>query len=100
MKKIINGKMYNTETAKLVDTAAWGTDSDFSYWIEELYKKRTGEYFIAGEGGALSRWREVYSDGFTNGWGIKPLTDEEARDWMEKYGDPDVYIEEFGEPDE
>ena len=102
MKRIINRKMYNTETAKLVDTAASGARDSFDayYWIEHLYKKRTGEYFIAGEGGALSRWREVYSDGFTNGWGIKPLTDEEARDWMEKYGDPDVYIEEFGEPDE
>ena len=93
--------MYNTETAKLVDTAAWGTDSDFSYWIEELYKKRTGEYFIAGEGGPTSRWREsVGRNGFCSGRGIKPLTDEEARDWLEKYGDPDSYIAEFGEPEE
>lgn len=38
MKRIINRKMYNTETAKLVDTAASGTADSFDsyYWIENL----------------------------------------------------------------
>ena len=103
MKKIINGKMYNTETAKYIDYAAEGACDSFNsyHWREELYKKRTGEYFIFGEGGASSRWRcEVERGCYSDGWGFKPLTDDEAKEWLEKYGDPDVYIAEFGEPEE
>lgn len=42
MKKVINGKMYNTETAKKLDSN--GTEqlsySDFNYWCETLYLKK------------------------------------------------------------
>jgi hypothetical protein len=35
MKKIINGRMYNTDTAKRLD---WASDGEgFSHWKEELY---------------------------------------------------------------
>ena len=48
MKKIISGKLYDTETAK--EIAVWNNGrsySDFSHCVETLYKKRTGEYFCA-----------------------------------------------------
>ena len=47
MKKIINGKMYNTETAK--EIGSWNNGryrSDFYYVGETLYKKKTGELFV------------------------------------------------------
>lgn len=47
MKKIINGKLYNTETARLIAKSETTTDhSDFGYYCKEVYKKRTGEYFF------------------------------------------------------
>jgi hypothetical protein len=48
MKKIINGKMYNTETALLVGTCWNGlSSSDFACETVCLYRKKTGEYFLA-----------------------------------------------------
>lgn len=47
MKKIINGKAYNTETAKELGSYWNGyPHGDFSYVCETLYVKRTGEYFL------------------------------------------------------
>ena len=50
MRKIINKKMYNTNTA--VEIASCSNDastSDFDYYEETLYKKKTGEFFLYGE---------------------------------------------------
>ena len=52
MKKIINGKMYNTDTARKVASCEHGDGPrDFRYYSESLYCKRTGEYFPAPESG-------------------------------------------------
>lgn len=46
MKKIIAGKMYNTETAKRVAKyeSTYGI-TDFHWFREVLYKKKTNEFF-------------------------------------------------------
>ena len=60
MKKIINGKLYDTETAKLIGRSYHGEGPrDFRHYSEELYRKRTGEYFLYGEGGPMSRSRWI-----------------------------------------
>lgn len=46
MKKIINGKMYNTETAEFIDSYESGYPKDFAYVYEALYRKKTGEFFL------------------------------------------------------
>jgi hypothetical protein len=51
MKKIINGKMYNTETAE--EIGSWENTpykSNYIYFKEYLYRKRTGEFFLYGSG--------------------------------------------------
>ncbi len=48
MKKIINGKRYDTETAKLIGSDGYSNPSDFNYWSEDLYQKKTGEFFLYG----------------------------------------------------
>ena len=102
MRKIVNKKMYNTNTA--VEIASCSNDastSDFNYYEETLYKKKTGEFFLYGEGNAASKYsRSCGTNNWCGGWAIKPMTNEEAREWMEKYGDVDKYIEVFGEPEE
>lgn len=52
MKKIINGKKYDTETAKEVACKAWYYYGDLNFVIEKLYKKKTGEFFLYAAGGA------------------------------------------------
>jgi len=55
MKKIINGKRYDTETAQLIGSASYSNRTDFRFWSEELYRKKTGEFFLYGEGGPASK---------------------------------------------
>lgn len=101
MKKIINGKMYNTETATEVyfwsDNRGW---SDFRHEHDKLYRKKTGEFFLWGEGGPMTRWAERDGDGWTGGSGIVPFTVDEAKEFLERHDATDEYIALFGEPEE
>ena len=45
MKKIINGKRYDTSTAILIGSARY-SHGDLEYLTEELYRKKTGEFFL------------------------------------------------------
>lgn len=97
LKKIINKKLYDTSTAtSIAEYSNPVSVSDFSFYRETLYRKRTGEYFIHGEGGALSRYASRDYDGMTWGEGILPLTYDAARDWAEHHMDVDAYQDEFG----
>ena len=97
MKKIINGRMYDTETAEKIaewDNGLYGNEFKIK---EILYKKTTGEYFIYGSGGTLTRYSISHVNGSSDSIDIIPLTKEEAKIWMEKNGNPDAYTKEFGE---
>ena len=97
MKAIISGKRYNTETATLVADDSAGSRSDFRYYSEGLYKTPLDNWFIAGEGGAMSRWAQsCFGGGRVGGSGIKPLTPDEAREWLENAGEDEAIEEHFG----
>lgn len=85
MKKLINGKMYNTETAK--EIATWSNSyysSDFHYCQETLYKTKKGAYFIHGKGGPLSSYaRPSGGNGRTGGSDIVAFSKEQAFAWLE-----------------
>ena len=87
MKRIINGKLYNTDTAKAVKHIWCSGNGDFTHYSEALYRKRTGEYFLFGHGGSLSKYRED---------DIVPLTYEQAQAWAKAMMDEDEYLAEFG----
>lgn len=91
MNKIISGKRYNTETAELIDSYT-KYERSFEYIHEELYCKRTGEFFIYGEGGARSKYAErIEQNTWKGGEGITPITEAEAKAWLEKYSDAEHY---------
>lgn len=102
MKKIINGKLYNTDTAKLVYETSHGEGPrDFRYFVECLYRKRTGEYFLAGHGGPMTRYAESAGQNtWSGGENIFPISYGEAREWAEVEMDADEYQAEFGEVSE
>ena len=85
MQLVIDGKTYDTETATLI--TAWDNgagETDFWYCCEKMYRKECGEFFLCGEGGGNTRWAAAVGDGLlTNGTGILPLTENEAREWLE-----------------
>lgn len=102
MRKVINGRLYDTDKAHRVgewDNGRFPTD--FDYEQETLYRKKTGEYFIHGEGGARSVYaQERGSDGWRGGERIMPCSYDRARKWVESNLTADEYEAEFGLPDE
>jgi hypothetical protein len=96
MKAIIEGKRYDTTKAELV--AAWSNGynpGDFHRADEDLYLTPKGAWFIAGEGGALSGWAERHGSGTCGGSGIRPLSAEEARAWLEEKGETEALEKHF-----
>lgn len=98
MKKIINGKRYDTDTAKEMGRDSYLGPRDFNHWVEVLYRKNTGEYFLHGAGGPRSRYAQTIGQNqWEGGEKIIPLTVEAAQDWAEKHLSADEYEEVFGE---
>lgn len=98
MKKIINNKRYDTDTAREIGEYSYMNRRDFAYFCETLYCKRTGEYFIYGEGGPASKYAEtVGQNEWCGGERIIPMSYEKAREWAERHLDADDYEKEFGE---
>ena len=102
MKKILKNKVYDTETAqKLAEYAPNPYRSDFHYFCETLYQKKTGEFFLHGEGNAASKYsRSCGQNEWCGGEQIIPMTYAEAQTWAEEHLDGDTYISIFGEPEE
>jgi hypothetical protein len=101
MKAIINGKTYNTETATEIGHYSRFGYTDFRYIDEGLFRTKKGNYFLAGEGGAMTHYSHRCSDNSScGGKKIIPLDESEAREWMEEHCEIEEYIAAFGEPEE
>lgn len=101
MKKIINGKVYNTETATRVGFYEVGFQGDIDYVSEELYRKKNGEFFVYAEGGAATSYATSRgSDGYAAGEAITPMTYDEAAQWAEQHLNGEEYEQIFGEIEE
>jgi hypothetical protein len=102
MKKIINGKLYDTDKATYLGYDMYAGPRDFKYWKEEFYKKRTGEFFLYGQGGPDSKYAvaSVTGSGWDGGEKIIPLSYDKAREWAEAHLNAEAYGEIFGMPGE
>ena len=100
MKKTIGGSKYDTDTAKMVGSNAYGQVGDFSHWEEELYKTKSGKFFLHGEGGANSRYGVWEGNEGSYGEKIMPMSEEEAKKWTESALDGDEYENIFGDVEE
>lgn len=101
MNKIINQKRYNTETAKCL--GVWNNGhygNDFNACEEKLYIKKTGEYFLHGKGGAMSKYAAPHGENMGSGEEIIPLSYEAATKWAEKHMNGSEYEAIFGEVEE
>ncbi len=86
MKKIVNGKRYNTDTATEI-ASVWNgcSRSDFKFLLETLYETDSGTWFLAAEGGAMTKYAKVLEGGRARSGNkdILPLTPPEAKAWLE-----------------
>lgn len=93
--------MYNTETATKI--AEWDNGlsySDFNNLSETLYKKKTGEFFLHGEGGANTRYSKSSGNMSYGSSDIIPFSEAEVKEWLEENGNSEEYEECFGEVEE
>ena len=75
MKKAINKRVYNTETASLVEVFEQYENRCVEIRTEKLYRKRDGEYFLYRKTNlSVSNTDEV----------IIPLSREQAMRWIKK----------------
>ena len=57
MKRVINRKLYDTDSAEQIAHYARNTDQrDFNYFVETLYNTEDGEYFLHGRGGPKTKY--------------------------------------------
>ena len=97
MRKILNNKLYNTDTAKyLAEFSSDYPKSDFNWYSETLYQKKTGEYFLYGEGGPNTHYAQHENGMWGYGQQIIPITEETAKKWAEENLDTDTYMKIFG----
>ena len=88
MRRVIGGKVYDTEQAKRVCrfVSEFGP-SDFEYEVTELYITARGAWFLAGWGGPYSRWAvEAGRNAWTSGRGLQPIAPPEAQSFLEQNG--------------
>jgi hypothetical protein len=89
MKKVIDKKLYDTDTADKI--AEWDnghtSKRDFHYCSEDMYRTKKGSWFLYGEGGAASKYAESCGQNETcGGAAIVPLTPDEALEWLSGHG--------------
>ena len=95
MKRIIDGKVYNTEPATEVAREYYGYEGDFDAWAELLYVTKSGSFFLHGWGSchteyAVSTGQNSWSDGQR----IIPYDETQVLDWIERRGvNPDLIAE-------
>lgn len=89
MKKVIDGKLYNTATAEhLASYYNHKSASDFDLRDEDLYRTKKGTYFLVCCNGCRA-----------GGDCLRPMTEDEAKEWVEAYAN-EAYCDIFGEPEE
>lgn len=90
MRRTINGKRYDTEKAKWIafhDNEPMVTPQDFHWFSEVLYKTPRGNWFLCGEGNALTR--------YSGGVKFIPMSEKDALDWCEQTENEEVIAEHF-----
>lgn len=101
MKKVVSGVLCDTDTARLIGAYENSNRGDFHFYREELYRTKSGRYFLYGEGYAASPYaRQVAPREWAPGESIKLMSPEAAKQWAEENLSGDDYIAAFGEPEE
>jgi hypothetical protein len=96
VKKIIDGKRYDTSTAEEIGCKENGyRPNDFNYECETLYRTKTGSYFLHGEGHAKSDYATVRGNERSWGQAIIPLSEAQAFEWASRNLKPEYFEQVF-----
>ena len=106
MKRVINGKVYDTDKAELIATVdhkniKYGFSNDAPHETQSFYRKKTGEFFVYAPHGSLMA-RNIFQhdyDRYASG-GFFPLTYQQAQKWAEHELSAEKWEEIFGDPED
>ena len=88
VKKKFNQQVYDTKKAELIYEYENDYEmSNFQWMVESLYRTKKGEWFLAGEGGPMTKYRKISDDGDTYGEGLEPISADTALEWLKQFGD-------------
>lgn len=107
MRRVINGKTYNTDTAEKLAVKEYGDPTDGLYYSERtLYQTKKGDYFIHSWGKAGTIYATDLGNGRTGGGEIiEPISAEKAEEFVSSYiimdyNDGELFTSEFEELDD
>lgn len=97
MKKVVDGKVYNTETAELVHGWSNGRyGNDFRYRSKDLYRTKKGNWFLCHVGGAMTDMAQSCGSNSTCGSSdIEPVSPEDALRFLESHGGAEAVLKHF-----
>ncbi len=85
MKRILSGKLYDTERAECLAVAGYSAPGDFAYWSEELLLMSDGKFALYGEGSCMSPYaRATGTNEVSGGEELALLTREGVLEWLER----------------
>jgi hypothetical protein len=104
MKRIVDGKTYNTDTSTLLARTEWEDENRYepTYgWdcVGELYQTRGGAFFVLVTKTKAPDARDPDDEGKQR-VECSPLTAEEAQSWLLEGGDVEVFRNPFEDPPE
>lgn len=96
MRKVIDRKVYDTETAEMLHEWDNGSyDRDFHLVEESLYRTPKGAFFVAGSGGPMTEYAVRAGSNTSGSSGIRVLSRDEAIAWLEAHDGTEVLVEHF-----
>ena len=97
MKKILNGRRWDTEKANLICEVVNGLPHYMDYVNAGLYQTpRSKRFFIAGEGGPLSIFAHCDGNSCCGGEKIIPISTDVAR-WLAEMNATEETVKRFFE---
>lgn len=101
MRTVIDRIVWDTEAEGVEEIARWSNGkgaNDFGHVRETLHRTPSGRYFLHGIGGPRTRYAQsVPTGGWSGGEAIRPLTDAEAANWLERHDKIRALKEHFGD---
>lgn len=97
MKRVLEGRIYDTEKSVLICKIWEGNKGDFAHFEAELYKTpKSGRFFLAGEGGPMTIFRKrVDQNSWSGSSGIIPISEGEALRYAERHASVEVVEKYF-----
>lgn len=93
MKKIIERKLYDTETAKLLHEWNNGRSSeDFKFYMKNLYRTKKGAFFLHYRGGAMTDMAVQAGNSYSGSENIEPIETQDVISFLESHEGAEVLV--------